>query len=545
VLVVATGCASQDDASTADAGSSPADASVDAVGQREGGAVGPAIDASNTGDGSADAGSSAEGGGVGQRSVLVVINDSSPTSIAVATAYMQGRGLTEAVHVQCADSAASQDNETIAFSDYQTQIEVPIRAYVEGNADVTFIVTTKGVPIRISGAGTGETAGGTAQTSLDDYLAALDYDKVPGAKQVTFAAYWNPGNPYATGQVWLNRYWNARVPFTHAQFGGYLVTRLDGYTQDDAIALATRALTAEQGLQPGEVLLDLEPDFGIADTTTVPAPIAGTIQEEYPFGSWNADMVNANSALNAEDIPTFLNMEPVFVGNKTDLLGYFSWGSNDDHWIPDDGGGVGSQAYNSLGFLPGAIGDTAVSSSARSFFPQTSGQSMIADLIAQGITGVKGYTDEPLLQSNVSPTILMDRYTHGFTLAESFYAASHFVGWTQIVLGDPLTRPYPPQGSGSSGDAGTDAGFCSICGCDNGTCPTDSTIDCHDGTACQCSVCTCTDGSCAIDAMGDCDNGNNCTFCFVCLCDDGTCPTDSAGDCDDSTNCVGAGDAGE
>jgi hypothetical protein len=171
---------------------------------------------------------------------------------------------------------------------------------------------------------------------------------------------------------------------------------------------------------------------------------------------------------------------------------------------------------------------------------------MIADLIAQGITGVKGYTDEPLLQSNVSPTILMDRYTHGFTLAESFYAASHFVGWTQIVLGDPLTRPYPSQGGGSTGDAGTDAGFCSICGCDNGTCPTASTIDCNDGTACQCSVCTCTDGSCAIDSMGDCDNGNNCTFCSVCLCDDGTCPTDSAGDCDDSTNCSGgAGDAGE
>ena len=42
-----------------------------------------------------------------------------------------------------------------------------------------------------------------------------------------------------------------------------------------------------------------------------------------------------------------------------------------------------------------------------------------------------------------SPTIAMDRYTHGFTLAESLYAASHFVGWTDLVIGDPLTRPYP------------------------------------------------------------------------------------------------------
>lgn len=53
---------------------------------------------------------------------------------------------------------------------------------------------------------------------------------------------------------------------------------------------------------------------------------------------------------------------------------------------------------------------------------------MIADLIDQGITGVKGYSDEPLLQAVASPTIALDRYLSGFTLAECFYAASHFVG---------------------------------------------------------------------------------------------------------------------
>jgi hypothetical protein len=34
----------------------------------------------------------------------------------------------------------------------------------------------------------------------------------------------------------------------------------------------------------------------------------------------------------------------------------------------------------------------------------------------------------------------MDRYTSGFTLAESFYAASRFVGWEDVVIGDPLGR---------------------------------------------------------------------------------------------------------
>ena len=53
----------------------------------------------------------------------------------------------------------------------------------------------------------------------------------------------------------------------------------------------------------------------------------------------------------------------------------------------------------------------------------------MVDLIAHGLTGAKGYTDEPLLQAIASPTIVFDRYTAGYTLAESFYAASHFVGW--------------------------------------------------------------------------------------------------------------------
>ena len=53
---------------------------------------------------------------------------------------------------------------------------------------------------------------------------------------------------------------------------------------------------------------------------------------------------------------------------------------------------------------------------------------------------MKGYTDEPLLQAIASPTVLFDRYTRGWTLAESFYSASRFVGGQDVVIGDPLAR---------------------------------------------------------------------------------------------------------
>jgi len=40
----------------------------------------------------------------------------------------------------------------------------------------------------------------------------------------------------------------------------------------------------------------------------------------------------------------------------------------------------------------------------------------------------------------------LERYTSGYTMAESFYAASHFVGWQDVVIGDPLYCPYAGKG---------------------------------------------------------------------------------------------------
>jgi uncharacterized protein (TIGR03790 family) len=287
---------------------------------------------------------------------------------------------------------------------------------------------TKGIPIRIDGGVTGSKDIGShknLQSSVDSYLAAIDYPAISGAIKISITG------SGATGYGWLNRYWKATVPFTHAAFGGYLVTRLDGYTQADAMSLVARALAAEAGqVHDGKVLLDVQPDFGIDDKTVQPLPITGDILEESDWGSWNADLENAAQSLENSAIPVELDLDKTFIGNRSNILGYFSWGSNDSHFT--------TQAYQSLSFAPGSIGDTAVSTSARTFLPTSGGQSLIADLVAHGITGVKGYTNEPLLQAIASPSVTLDRYFSGFDLAESFYAGSRFVGWEDIVIGDPL-----------------------------------------------------------------------------------------------------------
>jgi uncharacterized protein (TIGR03790 family) len=200
-------------------------------------------------------------------------------------------------------------------------------------------------------------------------------------------------------------------------------------------ALVSRALAAERGLTNGKVLLDVQPSFGLGDKATQPAPITvTTISKESPWSEFNADMCGAHDILVKRGIPDELDLSETFVGGRSNLLGYFSWGSNDAR--------LSNDAYQTLFFAPGSLSDTAVSTSARTFLPTQAGQSLLVDLIAHGLTCGKGYVDEPLLQAIASPTIALDRYTAGYTMAESLYAASHFLGWEDIVIGDPLCSPY-------------------------------------------------------------------------------------------------------
>lgn len=394
--------------------------------------------------------SSAYAGSENKRSpdeVLLVVNTSSPVSQAIADDYALKRHIMNTVSVQCQDSALSAKNETITLADYTQAIENPIRAYLAAHTNIDFIVLTKGVPIRITGAAMGgcdqnsrEPENIRGHPSVDRTLAALDYENSHAALRIYIAG------SGAIGCAFSNRYWNATEPFSHAKFGGYLVTRVDGYTETDAKALVTRSLAAERNiaqiLTEGKVLLDVEPVFGLGDKATQPAPITGTnILAESAWSEFNADMRHANDVLTNRGIPVELDLTPKFIGGRSNLLGYFSWGSNDERsWGGNDF--YSTNAYLSLYFAPGALSDTAVSTSARTFLPATGGQSLMADLIAHGLTGAKGYTDEPLLQAIASPTIAFERYTAGCTLAESFYAASHFVGWEDVVIGDPLCCPY-------------------------------------------------------------------------------------------------------
>jgi Tfp pilus assembly protein PilF len=131
-------------------------------------------------------------------------------------------------------------------------------------------------------------------------------------------------------------------------------------------------------------------------------------------------------------------------------MGYFSWGSTDPQ---------NRVRAVKMDFVPGAIGATFVSTDARTFKepPETwqptntsdrvtwfegSPQSLVGDLIREGLTGVAGQVSEPYLQSAVRPDVLFPVYLAGFNLVESFYLAIPHISWQTVVIGDPLCTPF-------------------------------------------------------------------------------------------------------
>jgi uncharacterized protein (TIGR03790 family) len=363
--------------------------------------------------------------------VLVIENANSPVSIEIASYYREKRGVKNTFAVQCPDSSLSPDAETLDFNAYEALIARPLREYLKGQPQLDFIVLTKGIPIRLSDAPVGFAPG---RPSLDSCVAALDYFQREDCNRVVIV------ENDLKGTAYVNRFWNSKERFSHAKHGGYLVTRLDGYSVASAKALIDNSLISETVKPPGVILLDSMTLPDPVDISKVPLhPFPEGMKDratiaEIGWNEWNIDLFAANSQLSAKGIAVEFDRTENFLGDRQWLMGYASWGSNDGRYVAEN--------YKSLRFAPGAIAETAVSTSARTFLPTSGGQSLIADLIESKITGVKGYCDEPFLLAVASPSVLFDRYTRGWTLAESFYASSRFVGWEDIVIGDPIASPY-------------------------------------------------------------------------------------------------------
>ena len=328
---------------------------------------------------------------------IVVVNDNSEDSRLLGAYYAQQRAIPFANIVRVRLPVSDEIGATPFYDDLLVPVRLAIRTSL---SPIDFVVLTKGVPLRLA-----EGRG----LSVDGQLVQLDSITAPPVATPTMPEAGPRRNPYFA----------ASEPFTSARYGMYLVTRLDCYELQQCRALVDHALAAlpERGLFFINPSLDRSPGY-----------------IELQRGLLDAHVVLETRGFNSR-----LAVPGVFEAPVEQLAGYASWGSNDARFDRN--------AWLRLRFLPGAIAETFVSTSARTFSRQMTGQSLIADLIEEGVTGVKGYVSEPYGFALARVAILFDRYTRGFTLAESFYAASPVIRWKDLVIGDPLCRPYPaPRG---------------------------------------------------------------------------------------------------
>ena len=99
-----------------------------------------------------------------------------------------------------------------------------------------------------------------------------------------------------------------------------------------------------------------------------------------------------------------------------------------------------------MDWVPGSIAETAVSTGGRSFNWGTEyGQSLIADLLEDGVSGVKGYVYEPYLTAVSKPDLLTTYYASGYNLGEAYTVSNGHLSWMGVIVGDPKMAPFANQ----------------------------------------------------------------------------------------------------
>ncbi len=353
----------------------------------------------------------------GPDNILLVVNKSSKISVAVGNYYQRTRGVPSSQ--VCA--LKSDDRDEITRDVFEHDIRRPILRFIERGKlhdKILYIVLTKGVPLKIKDSGEGANDHASVDSELT--FAYQDLARIPHALRGSVP------NPY------FNTNEGGRfLRFSHKSFPIYLVTRLDGYDLADIRALIDRSLAPASH---GRYVLD------------------ESWNDNSPGNVW---LRTAATELKRAGIPeSFIKLETTntFLTGETDVMGYASWGSNDR-----------SNHVRLLrnSWVNGALATEFVSTDARTFGrppekwtigqwsdpPETffdgSPQSLIADDIHEGVTGISGNVYEPFLTACARPQILFPAYVQGLNLAESFYLALPVLSWQGVVIGDPLVSPYP------------------------------------------------------------------------------------------------------
>lgn len=334
--------------------------------------------------------------------VAVIVNTNSANSQLIGNYFKAARNIPAAnmIYVQ---TDTTEEIDSTTFNTLRAQVEQQLLANNLHNS-INYLVTTKGMPLKIYRGNTFSLMSPSA--SVENELMAIlgPYSNYIGRDGAV-------GSPY----------YGQNAPFARSVYGIFLVTRLDAYLVQDVLDLIDRS-------GPG-LVVDAAAPFVID-------------QDPAWASTLNTYLANAASALRASGKTVIFDSLTTFQVHNQNLIGYMSWGSNDHYQHLYTTNAI---PYNT--YVRGAIAETYVSTSGRTFnTPPVYGQSLVVDLLAEGVSGAKGYVYEPFGNAMARAHILFPRYVAGYNLAESYFMASLMLSWMDVVVGDPKTSITFAQG---------------------------------------------------------------------------------------------------
>lgn len=350
---------------------------------------------------------------------VAVYNSADPESKALAEYYAAKRGIPP----QNLLGLKTSGEETISREEFESTIEGPLRAaFVERGwwktgkvasqgtiavqTTIRVLALMRGLPLRVAEKAPvppapAPGAGQHNASSVDSELAIAGlFDKS------------------TTGPL-ANPYFNRPVPFhTLPITPMFLVGRIDGPDQATARRLIDDALATEATGLYGKAYIDL------------------AIKNEPGYKDGEDWLLASARALEMKGIPTMVDSLPATLPTNfpmTDTAYYLGW------YTQSADGPFLNPAFR---FRRGAVACHIHSFSATTL--RSTKDYWCGPLLAKGACAVLGNTWEPYLDLTVHLDKFTDSLLAGRNLAEAAWGASKTVSWMNVVLGDPLYRPFPP-----------------------------------------------------------------------------------------------------
>jgi uncharacterized protein (TIGR03790 family) len=290
-----------------------------------------------------------------------------------------------------------------------------VRAPAAIVSTVRVLVLMRGVPFQIRRSAQNPKQSEEDEASVDSELAVLGLNNPPVKGGLR--------NPYFDQPV--------RFPQSQRTAGLLVVGRLDGPDDVTVKRMIDDAIAVEQTGLLGRAVIDL-------------AQKTGAYQEGEDWLKRSAE------TFRRAGIPVFIDRSANVLPDAwplPDTILYFGWYT--DHIT----GALASPAFR---FKRGAIACHLHSFSASII--RTHDKAWAGPLLSKGAAATFGTVFEPFLSLTMHFDVFNKRLLDGFTVGEAAWNATPALSWMNVVLGDPLYRPFG-KGIGAKLGEGTDRDY--------------------------------------------------------------------------------------